>query len=110
MGFFLARNPNFPQAGRWLILSLVIRQVLVQLKSPDEMCGRVSAINYVFIGTSNELGGFESSIVAYLTNPVFSVVFGGAATLLTVLGITLAWPELRQLNRLLEAEKRAQTG
>ncbi len=81
-------------------VSVVIRQALVQLRTPDEMRGRVSAINYVFIGTSNELGGFESGLVASLVNPVFSVVFGGFATILTVIATGLIWPELRKLDRL----------
>lgn len=83
-------------------VSVIIRQALVQLRTPDEMRGRVSAINYVFIGTSNELGGFESGLVANLWNPVASVVVGGIATIATVLGVALFWPELRRLDHLHE--------
>jgi MFS family permease len=83
-------------------VSVVIRQALVQLRTPDEMRGRVSAINYVFIGTSNELGGFESGLVANWMGPVFSVVFGGFATIATVLGVAALWPELRNLDHLHE--------
>jgi MFS family permease len=81
-------------------ISVIIRQALVQLRTPDAMRGRVSAINYVFIGTSNELGGFESGLVANFFGPVFSVVFGGFATIATVIATALVWPQLRQLDRL----------
>jgi MFS family permease len=81
-------------------VSVIIRQALVQLRTPDEMRGRVSAINYVFIGTSNELGGFESGLVANFFGPVFSVVFGGFATIATVIATALVWPQLRKLDRL----------
>jgi hypothetical protein len=70
------------------------------LRTPDEMRGRVSAINFVFIGTSNELGGFESGTVAHYFGPVASVLFGGIATIVTVLGTALVWPELRKLDKL----------
>jgi MFS family permease len=88
-------------------VSVVIRQALVQLRTPDEMRGRVSAINYIFIGTSNELGGFESGLVAHWMGPVFSVVFGGFATIATVLGIAAIWPELRRLDYLHEKKASA---
>ena len=81
-------------------VSVVIRQALVQLQTPNEMRGRVSAINYVVSGTSNELGGFESGLVAHLFGTVNSVVFGGIATLLVVLGTFLFCPPLRTLDRL----------
>jgi MFS family permease len=89
-------------AGACDNVSVVIRQALVMLRTPDEMRGRVSAINYVFIGTSNELGGFESGTVAYYFGPVFSVVFGGFATIATVIATAILWPELRKLDWLHE--------
>jgi MFS family permease len=95
-------------SGAFDNVSVVIRQALVQLRTPDEMRGRVSAINYVFIGTSNELGGFESGLAAHYFGPVFSVVFGGIATVVTVIMTGLIWPELRKLDRL-EAEKPSPT-
>ncbi len=58
-------------------ISVVVRHTLVQLLTPDEKRGRVSAVNSLFIGTSNELGGFESGLVAYWFGPVISVVSGG---------------------------------
>jgi MFS family permease len=81
-------------------ISVVVRHTLVQLLTPDEKRGRVSAVNSLFIGTSNELGGFESGVVAYWLGPVFSVVSGGIGTILVVIGVALAWPEIRRYGRL----------
>jgi len=108
IGFGLSRNfwlsfGLLVLTGAFDNISVIIRQSLVQLRTPDAMRGRVSAINYVFIGTSNELGGFESGLVADKLGPVFSVVFGGIATIATVLITGLVWPELRTMDRL-EAE------
>src|SRR5437660_3884572 len=77
-------------------ISVVVRHTLVQLLTPDEKRGRVSAVNSLFIGTSNELGGFESGVVAHLVTPVISVVAGGVGTLLVVMGVALIWPEIRK--------------
>lgn len=81
-------------------VSVVVRQTLVQLRTPDELRGRVAAVNGLFIGTSNQLGGFESSVVAQWFSPQISVVAGGVGTLLVVLGVATLWPELRRLKRL----------
>ena len=81
-------------------ISVVVRHTLVQLLTPDEKRGRVSAVNSLFIGTSNELGGFESGLVAYLLGPVFSVVSGGIGTILVVLAVAVIWPEIRKYGRL----------
>ena len=81
-------------------VSVVVRHTLVQLLTPDEMRGRVSAVNSLFIGTSNELGGFESGFVAHLFGPVFSVVSGGIGTILVVIATALIWPEIRKYGRL----------
>jgi MFS family permease len=81
-------------------ISVVVRHTLVQLLTPDEKRGRVSAVNGLFIGTSNELGGFESGFVAYLTTPVFAVVSGGVGTLLVVVAVAFLWPEIRRYGRL----------
>ncbi len=91
-------------------VSVVIRHTLVQLLSPDEKRGRVSAVNSLFIGTSNELGGFESGLVAHLFGPamgnsivtgaMISVVSGGVGTILVVLAVALIWPEIRRYGRL----------
>ncbi len=81
-------------------VSVVVRHTLVQLLTPDEKRGRVSAVNSLFIGTSNELGGFESGVVAHWLGPVFSVVSGGVGTLLVVLAVAWIWPEIRRYGRL----------
>ena len=71
-------------------MSVVIRMTLVQLETPDDMRGRVSAVNSIFIGASNQLGEFESGSVAALFGPIASVVSGGIGTLL----IAAAWLRL----------------
>ena len=73
-------------AGAFDAISVVVRQTLVQLLTPDPMRGRVSAISGMFIGGSNELGGFESGLVAEWTTPVISVISGGIGTLIVVAG------------------------
>ena len=81
-------------------VSVVIRSTLVQLLTPPEMLGRVSAVNSVFIGSSNELGAFESGVMARLFGAVTAVVIGGTASL-AVVGITArVVPRLRQLGRI----------
>lgn len=64
------------------------------------MRGRVSAVNQVFIGASNELGGLESGVTAKLLGPVLSVVTGGVGTLLVVVGVASKWPQIRRLGSL----------
>ncbi len=84
-------------------VSVVIRHTLVQTATPDAMRGRVSAVNTVFIATSNQLGGFESGLVAFLVSPVFSVVSGGVGTIAVVLLAAWLFPQLRRLRTLREA-------
>ena len=85
------------------MVSVVVRQTLVQLDTPDEMRGRVSAVNSIFIGASNQLGEFESGATAALFGPVGAVVLGGAGTLVVV-GLWMRWfPELRRRRSLTEA-------
>ena len=82
------------------MVSVVIRQTLVQLETPDAMRGRVAAVNSVFIGASNELGEFESGTLAAFIGTVPAVVVGGAGTLL-VAGLWARWfPDLRRRDRL----------
>lgn len=93
-------------------ISVVVRQTLVQILTPDEKRGRVSAVNSLFIGTSNELGGFRSGIVAFLfTTPTFlgsahatgaivSTVTGGIGTILVVLAVAWIWPDIRKYGKL----------
>jgi hypothetical protein len=77
---------------------MVIRGAIVQLSSPDEMRGRIAAVNYLFIGSSNELGAFESGVAARLLGTVPSVLFGGAMTLVVVFLTWLKTPRLRTLH------------
>jgi MFS family permease len=85
------------------MVSVVVRQTLVQLDTPDEMRGRVSAVNSIFIGASNQLGEFESGATAALFGPVGAVVLGGVGTLVVV-GLWMRWfPELRRRKSLTEA-------
>jgi hypothetical protein len=73
---------------------------LIQLLTPDEMRGRVSAVNQVFIGSSNEIGGLESGLTGAWLGPVRSVVYGGIGTLVVVVMAILSFPELRRLGSL----------
>lgn len=84
-------------------ISVVIRHTLVQLLTPDEMRGRVSAVNGMFINASNEIGRFESGSVAALIGPIFSVVSGGIGTLIVVATVALKSPQLRQYGSLTDA-------
>ena len=81
-------------------VSVVIRHTIIQLLTPDEMRGRISAVNNIFIGTSNELGALESGLTAAWFGPVVSVVGGGIGTILVVLGVATVWPEARKIGAL----------
>ena len=81
-------------------ISVVIRLTLEQTITPDHLRGRVSAINYVFIGFSNEFGAFESGATAALFGPTASVVSGGFATILVVMIVRAAWPQLARIGPL----------
>ncbi|MBV9124177.1 MAG: MFS transporter, partial [Planctomycetes bacterium] len=84
-------------------ISVVIRHTLVQVLTPDEMRGRVSAVNNLFIGLSNEMGDMESGLTAALLGPVLSVVGGGVGTILVVLGVAWMWPQVRRFGSLTTA-------
>ncbi|PQJ81008.1 MFS transporter [Polaribacter porphyrae] len=79
-------------------ISMVIRQTILQLKTPDDMRGRVSSVNSMFVGSSNELGAFESGLAAKLVGPVAAVVFGGTMTILTVATTAIVSPTIRNLD------------
>jgi MFS family permease len=81
-------------------ISVVVRHTLVQATTPKHMQGRVSAVNSVFIGISNELGAAESGYVARWLGAVASVVTGGVGTLLVVSGVAAKWPQLQELGEL----------
>jgi MFS family permease len=82
------------------MISVVIRQSMVQLETPDEMRGRVAAVNSVFIGASNQLGEFESGATAAWLGPVGSVLLGGLGTLLVVAAWVRLFPDLARRDRL----------
>jgi MFS family permease len=81
-------------------ISVVIRGTLLLTQTPDEMRGRVSSVNSVFIGVSNELGSFESGFAAAFVGPVLAVVLGGIGTIIVVLSVMKVWPEMAQLKTL----------
>ncbi|HYD01491.1 MAG TPA: MFS transporter [Phycisphaerales bacterium] len=87
-------------------VSVVIRHVLVQVRTPDELRGRVGAVNSLFIECSNELGAFESGLVAAYFGAVVSVVSGGIGTVLIVAVIAWVLPDLRNLGTLSEADNK----
>ena len=79
-------------------ISMVIRQTILQIKTPDHMRGRVASVNSIFVGSSNELGAFESGLTAKLMGTVPAAVFGGVVCLLAVSLVALKYPGLRRLN------------
>jgi MFS family permease len=81
-------------------ISVVIRGTLLLTYTPDAMRGRISSVNSIFIGISNELGSFESGLAATLLGPVLAVVTGGIATIIVVLIVARVWPEMRHLKTL----------
>ncbi len=100
-------SKSFPLSLAMLLLlgaadmvSVVIRSSLVQIRTPDEMRGRVSAVNLVFIGASNELGEFESGVTAAWLGPEAAVVAGGIGTCLVVIAWAVMFPSLRKVDKL----------
>jgi MFS family permease len=90
------------------MVSVVIRQTLVQLGTPNEMRGRVSAVNFLFIGTSNQLGDFRSGVTAEWFGAVPSVLIGGIGTLVVVAACIVAFPQLARINRMEDIRKEAE--
>lgn len=86
-------------------ISMVIRQTILQLKTPDEMRGRVSSVNSMFVGSSNELGAFESGLAAKILGPVAAVVFGGTMTIITVATTAIVSPTIRNLDLTADIEE-----
>jgi MFS family permease len=84
-------------------VSVVVRHTLVQVLTPDRMRGRVSAVNNVFIGASNEVGGFESGVTAKWLGAVRSVVYGGIGTIVVVCAVGKKWPQVRKFGSLKDA-------
>jgi hypothetical protein len=87
-------------SGAFDNISVVVRQTLVQVLTPDEMRGRVSAVNAIFVASSNELGEFESGLAARLLGVVPAVALGGFGTLLVVFAVMTVWPGVRRLGTL----------
>ena len=83
------------------MVSVVIRAILVQLGTPDEMRGRVNAVDMLFIGASNQLGEFESGVTAHWFGTVPAVVLGGVGTLLVIAIWAWKFPELRRADNVL---------
>lgn len=79
-------------------ISMIIRQTILQIKTPDNMRGRVASVNSIFVGSSNELGAFESGLTAKWMGTVTAVIFGGTMTIITVLATGFALPKLRRLD------------
>ncbi len=110
VGFGLSRDPVLSflflgLTGALDNISVVVRGTLMQVLTPDEMRGRVAAVNSVFISSSNELGAFESGMTAEWFGPVASVVGGGIGTGLVVLLVALRWPRLTRIGPLHELDK-----
>jgi len=85
-------------SGSFDFVSVVVRSSILQLFTADEMKGRVSSVNSIFVGSSNELGAFESGTAASLMGLVPSVIFGGIMTLIVVSVATLSAPKLRNMS------------
>jgi MFS family permease len=81
------------------MISSVVRQILIQMTTPDEMRGRVSAVNALFYGTAGQLGGFRAGVMAHGIGAVSSVVIGGVAVLATVVAWAWLFPSLRRVDR-----------
>ena len=82
------------------MVSVIVRHTMVQLATPDDMRGRVSAVNMIFIGASNEVGQFESGLTAQWFGTVPAVVIGGIGTMVVVAAWAWLFPALRQVNQL----------
>jgi MFS family permease len=107
--FGLSRNLYLSLAALFLVgatdmVSVIVRGTMVQLATPDEMRGRVSAVNMMFIGASNEFGQFESGITAQWFGTVPAVVLGGVGTLVVVALWSWLFPELRRVRALVPSE------
>ncbi len=105
IGFGLSRNLALSLVclfltGAFDSISMVIRDTLQQIQTPDHLRGRVAAVEHMFVGFSNELGAFESGAAAALFGPIASVVGGGIGTLIVVLVVALVWPQLGRIGPL----------
>jgi len=101
---FLLSTAALIVAGGFDAISVVIRLALTQLQTPDPLRGRVSAVNSLFIGMSNELGEAESGFLAGVIGPVGAVVAGGVAVIGVVGAVTFTWPQLRNMRQLTDPQ------
>ncbi|MSO72739.1 MAG: MFS transporter [Rhodospirillaceae bacterium] len=90
-------------------VSVIVRLTLEQVVTPDRLRGRVSAINYLFIGFSNEFGAFESGATAWMFGPIASVVGGGIGTIAVVIMVAVLWPALARIGPLHSLRPREET-
>jgi MFS family permease len=95
--------------GAFDCVSVVVRMTLLQLLTPDELRGRVNAINSLFVGMSNELGEFESGTLAAFVGPVAAVVIGGVGTIASVFVVARVWPDVRRLGSLRHTHETSQS-
>lgn len=86
-------------------ISMVVRDTLLLTRTPDELRGRVTAVEFVFVGLSNQLGEFESGMLAALIGAVGAVIAGGVGTLAVVAVVAVVWPELRKLGKMVPDER-----
>jgi MFS family permease len=77
-------------------VSMVARQMIIQLSTPDALRGRVASVNFIFVGASNQLGDVESGLLAGATSPTFTAIFGGVACLAVLGWAAVRVPELRR--------------
>ena len=115
IAFGLSRNLIVSLAALFLVgasdmVSVIIRATLVQIATPDEMRGRVNAVDMLFIGVSNELGEFESGFTAQWFGTVPAVVLGGIGTLVVIALWAWMFPELRRADQLTAAELAPEEG
>ncbi|HPS64497.1 MAG TPA: MFS transporter, partial [Ignavibacteria bacterium] len=95
---FLLSIAALALSGMFDNVSVIIRQTIIQLRTPDNMKGRVSAVNSIFIGSSNEIGSFESGTAAKIMGTVPSVLFGGIMTLLVVFTLGILSKKLKEFH------------
>jgi MFS family permease len=102
---FVVSLASLVSLGAFDMVSVVVRSTLIQMRTPDEMRGRVSAVNLVFIGASNELGEFESGVTAEWLGRELAVVVGGIGTCVVVLLWMWLFPDLRKVDKLAESDQ-----
>ncbi|MEP6709964.1 MAG: hypothetical protein ABJB32_07510 [Verrucomicrobiota bacterium] len=92
------RSPCYFSPGVFDSVNVIVRHTLIQLLRPDELRGRISAVNNIFIGSSNEFGAVGSGLTAALFGPIVSVVAGGLGTILVFIGVATIWPQTRKIG------------